>query len=84
MGFQPGVDPISHADPIDKPSYLRLQTGVFALVSAAFVNIYITQPVLPVLQREFAVDMVAVVLIGGLLLIIPIMAGIAERKGATG
>ncbi len=32
--------------------------GVFALVSAAFTNIYITQPVLPVLQAEFATSMV--------------------------
>lgn len=30
-----------------------LQFAVFALVAAAFTNIYITQPVLPVLQREF-------------------------------
>lgn len=34
-------------------SQLRLQLVVFALVSAAFTNIYITQPVLPVLQQEF-------------------------------
>ena len=33
---------------------------VFALVSAAFTNIYITQPVLPILQKEFSVDMVLV------------------------
>lgn len=33
---------------------------VFALVSAAFANIYITQPVLPVLQREFSADIVSV------------------------
>jgi len=33
---------------------------VFALVSAAFLNIYITQPVLPVLQAEFGSDMVRV------------------------
>ena len=32
---------------------LRLQLAVFALVSACFTNIYITQPVLPVLQQEF-------------------------------
>ncbi len=32
-------------------SYLRLQVIVFALVSASFTNIYITQPVLPVLGR---------------------------------
>lgn len=30
-----------------------LQLAVFALVAAAFTNIYITQPVLPALQREF-------------------------------
>ena len=40
--------------------YFRLQFTVFALVSASFTNIYITQPVLPVLQSEFAVDMVIV------------------------
>ncbi len=39
-------------------SSLRLQLSVFALVSAAFTNIYITQPVLPVLQTEFGTDMV--------------------------
>lgn len=39
---------------------LRLQLAVFALVSAAFTNIYITQPVLPVLQQEFAVSSVMV------------------------
>ena len=40
--------------------YFRLQFTVFALVSASFTNIYITQPVLPVLQSEFSVDMVIV------------------------
>ncbi|HVL02203.1 MAG TPA: MFS transporter, partial [Dongiaceae bacterium] len=39
---------------------LRLQLVVFALVSAAFTNIYITQPVLPVLQQEFGVSSVVV------------------------
>lgn len=39
---------------------LRLQLAVFALVSAAFTNIYITQPVLPVLQQEFGVSSVVV------------------------
>jgi MFS transporter, YNFM family, putative membrane transport protein len=37
-----------------------LQLVVFALVSASFTNIYITQPVLPVLQHEFSADMVQV------------------------
>jgi len=41
-------------------SYLRLQIIVFALVTASFTNIYITQPVLPVLRQEFAADMVLV------------------------
>lgn len=41
-------------------SYLRLQITVFVLVSAAFTNIYITQPVLPVLQHEFSADLVVV------------------------
>ena len=41
-------------------SYFRLQLIVFALVSASFTNIYITQPVLPVLQSEFSADMVIV------------------------
>jgi len=41
-------------------SYFRLQFIVFALVSASFTNIYITQPLLPVLQNEFSTDMVLV------------------------
>jgi len=41
-------------------SYLRLQMVVFALVTASVTNIYITQPVLPVLRQEFAADMVLV------------------------
>lgn len=36
----------------------RLQIIVFAVVAASFTNIYLTQPVLPVLQEEFSVDMV--------------------------
>ena len=39
---------------------LRLQAIVFALVSASFTHIYITQPVLPLLQREFATDLVTI------------------------
>ncbi len=37
---------------------LRLQIIVFAVVAASFTNIYLTQPVLPILQEEFSVDMV--------------------------
>ncbi len=36
--------------------YLGLQIIVFSLVSAAFTNIYITQPVLPVISSEFGVS----------------------------
>ncbi len=42
------------------PHLIKLQLAVFALVSAAFTNIYITQPVLPVLQEEFGVSTVQV------------------------
>jgi YNFM family putative membrane transporter len=42
------------------PADLRLQAAVFAPVCAAFSNIYVTQPVLPVLQAEFASDLVTV------------------------
>jgi MFS transporter, YNFM family, putative membrane transport protein len=45
---------------MDNSSSFRLQVIVFALVSASFTNIYITQPVLPVLQVELASDMVLV------------------------
>jgi len=41
-------------------SSFRLQLVVFFLVSASFANIYITQPVLPLLQDEFGVDLVVV------------------------
>jgi YNFM family putative membrane transporter len=41
-------------------SYFRLQLIVFGLVSASFTNIYVVQPVLPVLQSEFSADMVLV------------------------
>ncbi len=38
----------------------KLQLVVFALVSASFTNIYLTQPILPVLQNEFHVTPVQV------------------------
>lgn len=40
--------------------FISLQLAVFAVVSASFTNIYITQPVLPVLRQEFGADMVTV------------------------
>jgi YNFM family putative membrane transporter len=39
-----------------QPRFLTLQLLVFALVWAAFTTVYITQPVLPVLQAEFGVS----------------------------
>jgi MFS transporter, YNFM family, putative membrane transport protein len=53
------LTPISPS-PTPRSSNLTLQTGVFALVAASFLNIYITQPVLPILMREFSTDMVTV------------------------
>ena len=41
-------------------SSFRLQLGVFALVSASFTNVYITQPVLPLRQQEVAAGRVLV------------------------
>ncbi|MCP3888884.1 MAG: MFS transporter [Desulfobulbaceae bacterium] len=41
-------------------SSFRLQLIVFALVATSFINIYLTQPVLPILQNEFSVDIVTV------------------------
>ncbi|MBN1931488.1 MAG: MFS transporter [Desulfobacterales bacterium] len=38
----------------------KIQMAVFALVTASFTNIYITQPILPVLQDEFGVTPVQV------------------------
>jgi YNFM family putative membrane transporter len=37
-------------------TYLGLQFLVFSLVAAAFANVYITQPVLPVIRAEFGVS----------------------------
>ncbi|MCG8563466.1 MAG: MFS transporter [Desulfobacterales bacterium] len=41
-------------------SLFSVQLAVFALVAAAFTNIYLTQPILPVLQDEFQVSTVQV------------------------
>lgn len=38
----------------------KLQFVVFALVSASFTNVYLTQPILPVLQTEFGVNPIQV------------------------
>lgn len=44
---------------VDK-TMMKLQLAVFALVSASFTNVYLTQPILPVLQAEFGVSPVQV------------------------
>jgi len=42
------------------PAYTRLQIIVFILATTSFTNIYLTQPILPVLKEEFGVDLVQV------------------------
>jgi YNFM family putative membrane transporter len=41
---------------MNRQSFFTLQTLVFGLVAAAFTTVYITQPVLPILQQEFGVN----------------------------
>jgi len=63
---------------------LKLQSVVFFLVAAAFSTVYITQPVLPVLAREFGADpfqvslSVSAVILGIAISIVPIGA-LADR-----
>ena len=40
---------------MSEPNFFRLQALIFTLVAAAITNLYITQPVLPVIQQEFGV-----------------------------
>jgi YNFM family putative membrane transporter len=37
-------------------AYLSIQLLIFSLVAAAFTTVYITQPVLPVIEDEFGID----------------------------
>jgi YNFM family putative membrane transporter len=41
---------------MDRQSFFTLQALVFGLVAAALTTVYITQPVLPILQQEFGVN----------------------------
>jgi YNFM family putative membrane transporter len=41
---------------MNRQSFITFQTLVFALVAAALTTVYITQPVLPVIQHEFRVN----------------------------
>jgi len=40
---------------MNRTSFFRLQALVFTLVAAGITNLYITQPVLPIIQQEFKV-----------------------------
>jgi YNFM family putative membrane transporter len=40
---------------MNEPNFFRLQALVFTLVAAAITNLYITQPVLPIIEQEFKV-----------------------------
>ena len=40
---------------MSEPNFFRLQALVFTLVAAAITNLYITQPVLPIIEQEFRV-----------------------------
>ncbi len=46
----------SYRDDTELLASTGLQFWVFSLVTAAFITIYITQPVLPIIQAEFGVD----------------------------
>ena len=48
--------PPKSANSKPETGFLGLQALVFALVAAAISNVYITQPVLPVIQQEFGVS----------------------------
>lgn len=67
-------------------SMFRLQLSVFALVAASMANLYITQPVLPILKETFSVDMVRVsftvsaVILGITLFNLP-FGLLADRRG---
>jgi MFS transporter, YNFM family, putative membrane transport protein len=41
---------------MNQRSYLSLQALVFSLVAAAITTVYVTQPVLPIIQQEFGVS----------------------------
>ncbi len=45
---------------LQRESHRRLEWTVLALVGAAFLNIYLTQPVLRVLETEFHASVLAV------------------------
>jgi MFS transporter, YNFM family, putative membrane transport protein len=85
------VTSFSSPEPLEysqAPSRLRLAL-VFALVTCAFTTIYITQPVLPVLQAQFAITpsaaslSVSAVILGMALATLPIGA-LVDRRRARG
>ena len=50
------LESVQHILTMNTSSGLTVQLLVFSLVAAAFTTVYITQPVLPVIQHEFDVD----------------------------
>ena len=60
---------------MEKKSF-RLEMAVCALVTAAFTNIYITQPILPVLEAEFQVSTVRVSLTVSLVILGIVMSNL--------
>jgi MFS transporter, YNFM family, putative membrane transport protein len=50
------LESVQRAFTMNTSSDVRIQLLVFSLVAAAFTTVYITQPVLPIIQDEFAVD----------------------------
>src|SRR5262245_49410480 len=50
------LDSVQRSFTMNTSSDVTIQLLVFSLVAAAFTTVYITQPVLPVIQDEFAVD----------------------------
>ncbi len=50
------LESVQRSSVMNTSSDVTVQLLVFSLVAAAFTTVYITQPVLPVIQDEFAVD----------------------------
>jgi YNFM family putative membrane transporter len=50
------LESVQRSFTMNTSSDVTIQVLVFSLVAAAFTTVYITQPVLPVIQDEFAVD----------------------------
>ena len=73
---------------MNRQSFFTFQALVFGLVAAALTTVYITQPVLPILQQEFGVNpsqasyTVSAVILGIALANLP-FGMLADRFGVT-